>query len=277
MQIGSKFYIAKQVIQMADGSFCRLLSGFEASEQDGTPVCRIEIVGGQTQFGIVSLTPDWTPAHVFKAVSDGKAVLMTDSDYARAALYAPGCGDTTVKELLLTAVYSRLVQYGALLAHASMVDVAGRGGLLFVGRSGIGKTTQAMLWERYRQAVILNGDKVFLTLGEGGVLAYGNPWNGSSPYKVNGYTRLRGIIALDQAPTNTIRPLSDMEVMSLYVPHIFMPLWDARLTEAAMETLGQMLPLVPVYAMSCRPDEEAVALAERTVFGGQSPEAQCEE
>ena len=127
-----------------------------------------------------------------------------------------------------------------------------------------------ILKERYRQAVILNGDKVFLTLGEGGVLAHGNPWNGSSPYKVNGYTRLRGIIALDQAPTNTIRPLNDMEVMSLYVPHIFMPLWDARLTETAMETLGQMLPLVPVYAMSCRPDEEAVALAERTVFGGQS-------
>ena len=87
---------------------------------------------------------------------------------------------------------------------------------------------------------------------------------------MNGYTRLRGIVALDQAPTNTIRPLNDMKVMSLYVPHIFMPLWDARLTETAMETLGQMLPLVPVYAMSCRPDEEAVALAERTVFGGQS-------
>jgi hypothetical protein len=265
------FSIAGQVVQVADGSFCRLLSGFETDSPAGAdlPACCIESVGGQTQFGIVSLTPEgWTPAHVFQAAGDGRAVLMTSGDYARAALYAPGRGDMTVKELLLTAVYSRLVQYGALLAHASLVDVPGRGGILFVGRSGIGKTTQATLWEQYRQAVILNGDKVFLTMGEGGVLAHGNPWNGSSPYKVNGCTYLRGIIALDQATTNTIRPVSSMEVMSLYVPHIFLPVWDAQLTGAAMETLGQMLPLVPVYAMSCRPDEEAVALAERTVFAG---------
>ncbi len=101
---------------------------------------------------------------------------------------------------------------------------------MFVGRSGIGKTTQARLWEQFRGAEIINGDKVFLTLDEDGrgVTAHGSPWCGSSPYKLNRATPLRGIVVLDQAPENSIRRLSEHEIMTQYVSHIFLPMWDAR-------------------------------------------------
>ena len=140
---------------------------------------------------------------------------------------------------------------------------------MFVGRSGIGKTTQARLWEQFHGAEIINGDKVFLTLDEDGrgVTAHGSPWCGSSPYKLNRATPLRGIVVLDQAPENSIRRLSEHEIMTQYVSHIFLPMWDARLTDCVMEAIGGMMPLVPVLRLSCRPDQEAVDMTWSAVFG----------
>ena len=72
---------------------------------------------------------------------------------------------------------------------------------------------------------------------------------------------------LDQAPTNTIRRLSAMEALSQYVPHIFLPQWDKALTDMVMQTIGEMLPLVPVFRLACRPDEEAVQMTHDAIFG----------
>ena len=55
--------------------------------------------------------------------------------------------------------------------------------------------------------------------------------------------------------------------MTAYIPRIYMPGWDDRLTEMAMDTLNDMLPLVPVYEMSCHPDASAVEMVERAVLG----------
>ena len=56
---------------------------------------------------------------------------------------------------------------------------------MFLGPSGIGKTTQAELWHTYRDAVIINGDIVFVQETEGNFLGWGTPWHGSSPYCEN--------------------------------------------------------------------------------------------
>ena len=172
-------------------------------------------------------------------------------------------------EMVLAAFYSRLAFLRTVLVHASLVEMPGLGGVMFVGRSGIGKTTQARLWEQFKGATIINGDKVFLSLNEAGdtVSAHGSPWCGSSPYKLNQSTTLKGIIVLDQAKENTIRRLDDLEVLSEYVQHIFMPMWDEKATDAVMDTIDGMLPNVPVFKLACRPDEEAVDMTFRAVFG----------
>ena len=43
--------------------------------------------------------------------------------------------------------------------HSSLIRSHGEG-LMFIGPSGIGKTTQAELWHAYRNADIINGDMV---------------------------------------------------------------------------------------------------------------------
>jgi hypothetical protein len=61
--------------------------------------------------------------------------------------------------------------------------------------------------------------------------------------------------------------LDEVESMAAYVPRVFMPGWDELLTAAVMDTINEMLPMVPVYEMSCRPDVTAVEMLERAVMG----------
>lgn len=261
--------IANHAIQTADGNLCRLLSGFMEENPQQTPICSVEMIPGVAQYGVIRMMPeDFVPAHIFSVTADRRGVLMSNEDFTKSAICAPVQSTEALMELFLVAAYSRLAYYDAAFVHASLVDTMGEGGVMFVGRSGIGKTTQARLWNQFRGAEIINGDKVFLTLdGDGTVTAHGNPWRGSSTYCLNKSVPLKGVVVLDQAPTNTIRRLSTFEVLSQFVPHIFLPQWDKGLTDMVMKTIASILPLVPVFRLSCRPDEEAVQMTHDAIFG----------
>ncbi len=167
--------------------------------------------------------------------------------------------------VLLAAIYSRLSFENVLLCHASLIDYQGHG-ILFVGPSGIGKTTQAELWNKYRNADIINGDKAFIKVEENEVRGYGLPWKGSSTYCLNADVKLDGVVVLRQAKENKIKELSFEEKLQLFVPHIFLPVWDENCMSSAMNTLDMLIPQIPVYLLECRPDEEAVELTEKTVL-----------
>ena len=48
---------------------------------------------------------------------------------------------------------------------------------------------------------------------------------------------------------------------------VFYPQWLENGMELCLETLDHLLSALPVYELSCRPDEEAVQLTEEAVFG----------
>jgi hypothetical protein len=74
------------------------------------------------------------------------------------------------------------------------------------------------------------------------------------------------IIVLEQAEENSIRKLSGMETLEKLLPHVFFPNWDPRCEKAVFDLLSTLLERVDVYLLRCRPDEDAVALTEKTVF-----------
>jgi hypothetical protein len=77
---------------------------------------------------------------------------------------------------------------------------------------------------------------------------------------------LKAIVTLKRSPRKYVRPLDELEATFAYTPRVFMPTWDVALTEKVMETLGEMMPMVPVYEMSCNPDESAVIMLEQVLF-----------
>ena len=162
--------------------------------------------------------------------------------------------------LLLTHLSTR----HGLLIHASLVETP-RGGLLFVGPSGIGKTTQAELWQRHRGACIINGDMVLLQETAQGFIGAGSPWHGSSPYCENRQVALAAMIVLEQAKENCILPLRGAAAVEHVMRSLFLPVWYEQGVSAACDTLGRLLAQVPVYHLACRPEEAAVALLEKTI------------
>lgn len=160
--------------------------------------------------------------------------------------------------------YTHAVKRRMIQLHSSLIRCRDFG-ILFLGPSGIGKTTQAELWNRYRGALIINGDIAFVQETERGFLGWGTPWHGSSPYCENTSVPVRALVVLKQAPENSIRRLTGFEKVSEVSNSVFYPQWLENGMELCLETLDHLLSALPVYELSCRPDEEAVALAEQTI------------
>ena len=94
-----------------------------------------------------------------------------------------------------------------MILHASFVSTR-YGGLLFSGVSGIGKSTQADLWQRYEGAELLNGDRTVLRRMDGVWTAFGSPYAGSSNCFVNESRPVRAIVLLSQGSACSLRRLS---------------------------------------------------------------------
>lgn len=185
---------------------------------------------------------------------------------AKLTLFDGGMRDTY--KLLNALLFTHLSTRHALELHASLIDIMGKG-LMFLGPSEIGKTTQAELWMEYRNSAIINGDMVFVKQENEIFLGCGSPWHGSSPYCLNKQVPLSALIVLKQSGNNKIRRLSGFEMVSSVMSSVFFPTWYHVGYDAAYQTLDALLRTVPVYELSCRPDEDAVKLTEEAVFGSR--------
>lgn len=230
------------------------------SEDESEPLIKFEFCDALISTYSVQY-PEREFAHFLKT-SAGE-MLFADSGWSNVTVY--GTTDSSEFSLPLAAICSKFSYYSAILVHSSLINIGGNG-IVFIGPSGIGKTTQAQLWNKFKNAEIINGDKAFVRVVDGSVYAYGLPWKGSSPYSLNRRVELKAIVVLSQSDNNTIVELEDDSLEGL-VPHVFFPHWDKTCLDKSLETLSEIIKNVPIYSLKCRPDEEAVQLVYKTVFG----------
>lgn len=159
-----------------------------------------------------------------------------------------------------------LLDHQGFYLHSAFVKYNGTG-IIFSAPSGTGKSTQASLWEKYRGAEIINGDRTVLRKQNGGFVAYGSPYAGSSQIWKNESAPLKAIILLSQGPENVIRPAQNREAIRRLFPEILVNSWNPDFMDKVTSLLDCLIRTVPIYCLSCRPDEGAVELVERTLFG----------
>lgn len=150
-----------------------------------------------------------------------------------------------------------LLDRGRMVLHAACVETP-MGGILFSGPSGIGKSTQADLWNRFRNASILNGDRVILHQKGGRWMASGSPYAGSSRYYVNRSVPVAAVVMLGQGQENRPRPLSLPEAFRLIYPQILINTWNTGFVERVCNLCQELIQSVPGVFFSCTPDENAV-------------------
>ena len=154
-----------------------------------------------------------------------------------------------------------IAQHEGFLLHSSFIQV-GEKAILFTAPSGTGKSTQAGLWEKFRDARVINGDRTAVTVGEGGVLAHGIPYCGTSGICTSAALPVAAIVYLAQGPESVARPLTGLRAFRRVWEGCSIHVWDREDVEASAHTVTEAIRQVPVVHLTCTPDESAVTALE---------------
>jgi hypothetical protein len=212
----------------------------------------------------VSFLREGLPGRIAQSIANPNAFISYNEDWSHVIAGGPAGED--MFELMITAFYTRLARLEpTMLLHASAVKHEGES-VVFIGPSGIGKTTQAVLWTEYLPAEINNGDKVFLVNINDRPFACGSPWAGSSPYIVNDRAPVKGIVLLRQGSCNELEKLTNLYAFLALSKHTFFPQWDKLCTTNVIQMLNFVLKSTPVFLLTCKPDEDAVAIAKEKIW-----------
>lgn len=151
-----------------------------------------------------------------------------------------------------------LMEQETAILHASFIEYRGQG-ILFTGPSGIGKSTQADLWEKYENAEILNGDRTILRKKDGIWYAYGSPYAGSSRIYKNKSVPVRAIVSLEKSPDeNQCVRLKPGAAFGVLYSGMTLNTWNREFMETATKMIQELCMEVPVFQMKCIPEQSAV-------------------
>ena len=151
-----------------------------------------------------------------------------------------------------------------LFFHSSFINYNGNG-ILFSAPCGTGKSTQAALWEKYRNAQIINGDKSGVSVKNGVVYANGVPFCGTSNICKNVTVPLKAIVLLEQAKENSVIQLKGVKALQMLMQNIYLDMLAPDEQRMCIDLLIEIMAKVPVYLLKCTPDEQAVNTLEKVL------------
>lgn len=150
-----------------------------------------------------------------------------------------------------------LINHQAFILHSSFISWQNNG-ILFTAPSGTGKSTQADLWKKYEDADIYNGDRTIIRKIDGKYYGFGSPYAGSSGIYRNESAPIKAIIVIEQGPDNVIRRLHGREAFLPLFRETLMNTWNKEYMEKMTDLLMDAACQIPIYHLSCRPDQDAV-------------------
>lgn len=159
-----------------------------------------------------------------------------------------------------------LLDRGRLMFHCSFIIKNGEA-VLFCGRSGIGKSTQAALWEKYADAEIINGDKAAIFCENGVVYASSLPVSGTSGICRNKTAPVRAIISLGQGKENRLKKTGSVSAMTGFLGSCIFDSWRDGEAEKCLNVVSGIIGKVPQYNYFCLPDASAVRTLCKELYG----------
>ena len=154
-----------------------------------------------------------------------------------------------------------LLERDTLLLHGSAVALDGLA-YVFTARCGTGKSTHTRLWRELfgDRAQMLNDDKPFLTLGQGGITAHGSPWSGKHALDTNLSLPLQGICILERGSGDRIRPMAAEEALPMLLHQCFPPT-DPEQQPRFQALVERLAGQARLWHMECTKDPNAARVA----------------
>lgn len=154
-----------------------------------------------------------------------------------------------------------MAKHHTIMFHASYIEYKGKA-ILFTAPSGTGKSTQASLWERWRDALIVNGDRAAIQQKDGNYFACGVPFAGSSNICKNTTLPLGCIVCLKQAKENKASSMKGFEAFLKVYEGSGINTWDREHVDFVSSFVEELCTSLPILKLECTPDKEAVKTLE---------------
>lgn len=162
----------------------------------------------------------------------------------------------------LLALERRMLDRDSLVFHCAYIT-KDQEAILFSAPSGVGKSTQAGLWETYQQAETINGDKSLLQKQDGIWRACGWPICGTSDICRNESYPIKAIVMLGQSKENTVTKLSMFQAVQSIYTQVTVNSWNKQSVAKVFDLIEDLCAQVPVYQQMCDISEEAVNCLEK--------------
>ena len=173
--------------------------------------------------------------------------------------YAGGLWDKMIFNAL--DVPQMMVNFGSVLVHCSVIEYNGKG-IMFAGDSGAGKSTQASLWKKYRNAEIINGDRGAIFFDRKDCYVYGVPFNGTSAICQNKRCKTDLMVLLGHGEKNELIRIDEASAFKMLLGKTTYYEWDRQSVENVLDELDRFVKTVPIFYLRCLPDESAVKILE---------------
>ncbi len=214
-------------------------------EKDHLEARRLSIVGMPMVYGVYQeISPEEIHCFLHKNFLD---MLSTDTIFVS-----------------LFALEKQMIARQAVILHCSVVKT-GDQVMLLSGPSGIGKSTHADLWVKYKNAEVINGDRTLICKKGDQWMSLGWPICGSSEICHNEDYPISRVVFLGQAKENQGRRLSYVEGIKHLISQTTANNWNADFVQKVWQIIEEMAADVPVYEYACNMEKEAVEEVEKLV------------
>ena len=150
-----------------------------------------------------------------------------------------------------------LLKNDALILHGSYILVNGEA-IVFSAPSGTGKSTQAELWRKHRNAQIINGDRVLLRRTASGFTAGGIYYSGTSGICENVTAPVRTIALISQEMQSSAVKCSGAEAFTRLFRECACSAEFEKDPADTAAIIADAVNDVNIVKLGCLPDESAV-------------------
>ena len=204
----------------------------------------------------------------FDEVNYDCVVVSPKNESGGSFYFTNGCGDklkVTTELLRCCDFVSSLLFYNCFILHCAYVIHDGKA-ILFSAPSEGGKSTQAALWEKYRGAEIINGDRAILKNVKGEWYVYSLPFCGSSGICKNKVAPLELIAFVNKADENSVEALNIPQKLQLILPQITFESYKHSDFSKVLDMTEALISKTRMVKLNCTVSEQATAVLEREVL-----------
>jgi len=149
------------------------------------------------------------------------------------------------------------IKYDSFILHSSFI-IYNNYAILFTAPSGTGKSTQAYLWAKYKDAKIINEDRTLIKKEKNVWYGYGIPISGSSNICMNERAPIKAVIYLSQYEENIIKKLSISVAIKRLISETTINFWNTDFLNHVISLIEDFSCSIPIYHLSCKKDEDSV-------------------